>query len=235
MFLDHHRGLVVRIIIVLIAAAFCGVANAESFSYLCGDPPPVDNPSLKGELDGGANFLSKFIGEAKLKGNIEVKREEIFSKYPNADKLVVDHYMLYQTCVLLMNDESLSTSQKLEELRDMRREFESVSVSQKVAGTCRHKDFGLEKWDSQEDISQSSGWVGGGSNPTNWCNQLIGQIMSRRKIGPVHKATVIKKSEDGRWTGWHGRDRQYNYHCTVRIQWNPIYMEKQDASRCGTI
>jgi hypothetical protein len=208
-------------------------ALADTDAYVCGDPPPVDSTALKGELDGKASFLSKFIGDAKLRGNIETSRSEVFSKYPNADKLVVDHYLLFQTCVILMDDKSLDTTQKLEELRKTRREFKQVSASQKIAATCRHQDFGLERWESDEEISQSSGWVKGGSNPTNWCNELINIVIQGRSIGPVHKATVLDKSEQAKWAL--DRTRLYNYHCIIRMQWNPVFKEKQDASRCGTI
>lgn len=224
-----------RNILLFIALIFGQASSAETTVYLCGDPPPVDDTSLKGELDGQANLLSKFIGKAELRGNIETSRTEVFSKYPNADKLVVDHYLLFQTCVILMDDRSLSTPQKLEELRKTRREFKEVSSSQKIARTCRHKDFDLERWGSDETITQSSGWRGGGSNPTNWCNDLINSIIQGRSIGPIHKADILEAHEEARWTGTFGRTREYNYHCTVKIQWNPIYKEKQDASRCGTI
>jgi len=94
---------------------------------LCGDPPPVVNETLKGELNGKANFLSKFIGNANLKGKIEASRIEIFSKYPNANKVILDHYLLYQTCVILMQDKSLTTKEKLKELRKMNGEFKEAS------------------------------------------------------------------------------------------------------------
>ncbi|HHC6556648.1 TPA: hypothetical protein ACN36H_003142 [Vibrio parahaemolyticus] len=224
-----------RFLLLAIVIVFSPASFAEPMAYLCGDPPPVDSSSLKGELNGKASFLSRFIGDAELKGKIETSREDVFSKYPNADKLVVDHYLLFQTCVIIMNDTSLDTSQKLEELRKTRREFKDVSVSQRIAATCRHKDFGLEHWGSQETITQSSGWMSGGSNPTNWCNQLTRSIIQGRSIGPIHKATVLNKGEEAKWTGTFGRTREYNYYCTVKMEWNPVYKEKQDASRCGTL
>lgn len=224
-----------KVLFVLITILFSGFVYAQDLAYLCGDPPPVDNTQLKSDIEGKANLLKRFVGNVALKGSIESSRKEIFSKYPSADKLVVDHYITYQTCVLLMNDTSLNTRQKLEELRKMRTEFQTVSDNQRIVKTCRHPDFGLQEWGATEEITQSSGWVGGGSNKTNWCNQLIGQIIHRRKIDSNHKAAIIRKSEEGRWTGLLGRDRQYNYQCTIRMQWSPIYNERQDASRCGVI
>lgn len=201
-------------------------------TFLCGDPPPLSDDKLSGELKSKAQFLSRFLGDAQLEGNIESTRTEVLSKYPNADRVIADQYLLYQTCVMLMKDDSLPTTQKLEELRKMRREFHSTFESQKIYRKCRHPDFGQEGWANEETIPQSSGWVGGGSNPDNWCNTLISQIIQGRSIGPIHKATVLDKSQEARWT-W-DRRRQYNYHCTVNMKWNPIYAERIDP-RCGTM
>ena len=129
-----------------------------------------------------------------------------------------------------MNDKSLSTPQKLEELRKMRAEFHSTFNTQKVYKQCRLEEFGQEGWASQETLNGASGWINGGSNPDNWCNQFIAQTVQGRSIGPRHKATVLAKSEEEKWT-W-DRRRLYNYHCTILMEWNPIYIEKQDP-RCG--
>jgi hypothetical protein len=40
----------------------------------CGDPPRVDDRTLKGDLEGKAKFLSSLVGDANLKGQIEATR-----------------------------------------------------------------------------------------------------------------------------------------------------------------
>jgi len=98
---------------------------------ICGDPPPVANEALKGEIEGKAQLLSRFIGDANLSGKIETSRTEIFSKYPDAEKSRANAFFDYQVCVLIMNDKKLDTIQKLNELKKIKREFNnSISLEE---------------------------------------------------------------------------------------------------------
>jgi len=120
-----------KIIIVLLSlASFSMNVYASS---VCGEPPPLSNETLKGELDGKAQFLSKFLGNVDLGGNIETAKHEVISKYPNADTVLLDLYLQYQTCTILMDDNSMSTSEKLKELRNMRKVFLTSNNHQKSA------------------------------------------------------------------------------------------------------
>ncbi len=98
--------------------------------------------------------------------------------------------------------------------------------------TCRHPDFGRVGWQKAETINQSSGRVDGGSNPTNWCNQLIAQYVSARSLGPNYEAVVLDTSEESD-KDWKGHVT-YNYHCRVEIRSVPLYAERTDP-RCGTV
>ena len=90
---------------------------------LCGDPPPVANETLKGEISGQAQLLTKFLGDTQLSGKIESSRAEIFSKYPDAEESRTNAFFEYQVCVLIMNDNNMSNKQKIEELKKVKREF----------------------------------------------------------------------------------------------------------------
>ncbi len=109
-----------------------------------------------------------------------------------------------------------------------------VVISPTKPATCRRAEFGIEGYVQNQTVTQSSGWRGGGSNQTNWCNELISGFVSSRGIGDTAISMVIKKGEDARWTGTFGRTRQYNYTCTVKISWEPIYFEKTDPV-CGML
>jgi hypothetical protein len=102
---------------VLLFTAFPASVHAQN----CGDPPPVQNETLEGEIQGKAQFLSRFLGDASLGGRIQTARTEIFSKYPEGERS--NAYFEYQVCVMLMNDQSLTTLQKLDKLTEIRREF----------------------------------------------------------------------------------------------------------------
>jgi hypothetical protein len=111
-----------KILILAIMLTISGWSARAQTADICGGPPPVANEDLKGEIEGRAQFLSRFLGEAELGGKIETSRSEIFSRYPDADERS-DAYFEYQVCVLLMEDRSISNIEKIEKLKEIRREF----------------------------------------------------------------------------------------------------------------
>ncbi len=110
-----------RLLLALVTLGISGLAFADN---ICGDPPLLENSSLKGELTGKAQLLSKFVGDVQLTGKIETSRTEVLTKYPDAERTRGNAYFEYQICVVIMNDKSMSTQQKLDELRKTRREFQ---------------------------------------------------------------------------------------------------------------
>jgi hypothetical protein len=87
---------------------------------VCGDAPSVVDEKLKGELDTKATVLSRFLGDVKFKGQVELERNDILSRYPNADKLRLNQYFLYQVCLLIMSDNKMPTEKKFELLTNAR-------------------------------------------------------------------------------------------------------------------
>jgi hypothetical protein len=86
----------------------------------CGDPPRVDDQRLKGDLEGKAQFLSKLVGDASLKGQIETARTDIFSKYPNAGATRSDAYLEYMFCSFVLTDPKLPTQEKFRSIQEFR-------------------------------------------------------------------------------------------------------------------
>jgi hypothetical protein len=105
---------------VLFCAAYAFapfVARADENT--CGDPPSLptvleNSESVKGELQGQANILSKLVGKAELGGQIETAKKTInqnSSEYFAAQKTA---YLAYMFCKIVMTDATLSAAQKLE-------------------------------------------------------------------------------------------------------------------------
>lgn len=92
----------------------------------CGDPPPVANEVLKGEIEGKVHLLSRFVGDASLSGQIDHSRTEIFSKYGANERS--DAFFEYMLCMLIMNDSEMTTRDKIYELSIVRREFERPPI-----------------------------------------------------------------------------------------------------------
>src|SRR3954449_1032826 len=93
----------------------------SALAQQCGDPPRVDDQMLKGEIEGKAKFLSSLVGDAGLKGQVEMAKTDIFSKYPNADKLHSDTYLLYMFCTSVLSDARLSAQDKLRAILEVRK------------------------------------------------------------------------------------------------------------------
>lgn len=113
--------MLVRIFLVLLSLVAPSSVYAQA--SLCGDPPPVANEDLKAEIEGKAQILSRLLGDASLSGEIQTSRTEIFSKYKDDEQSRSNAYLEYQFCVLIFNDQDMSTKEKIEELKNIRREF----------------------------------------------------------------------------------------------------------------
>jgi len=111
---------------IMSVAAQTALVSASHLAFaqvaVCGDPPPVANEELKGEIEGKAQFLSRFLGDASLAGRIETSRQEIFSQYPDQDERS-DAYFEYMFCALIMNDQDMTTKEKIDELKDIKVQF----------------------------------------------------------------------------------------------------------------
>lgn len=98
-------------------------ASAIAQHTVCGAPPILENKTLEADVKGKVGLLSKYIGDAELTGKIKEVREQVITQYPDAEATRANAYSEYQLCVLLMDDDSMSTKEKIEELKSIRREF----------------------------------------------------------------------------------------------------------------
>jgi hypothetical protein len=107
----------------------------SALAQQCGDPPRVDDQMLKAEIEGKAKFLSSLVGDAGLKGQVEMAKADIFSKYPNADKLHSDTYLLYMFCTFVLSDAKLSVQDKLQAILNLQKALlPSASLSVTTTG-----------------------------------------------------------------------------------------------------
>lgn len=100
---------------------------------------------------------------------------------------------------------------------------------------CRRAEFGRERYANVQQYTGSTGWRGGGYNPTAYCSDFTQGTISTLGIGGQdYSARVIKPGEEQRWVtrGLNPRHREYNYHCTIEVSWNPVYNARRDPL-CG--
>jgi hypothetical protein len=85
----------------------------------CGDQPPYADESLRAKIEADAQFLSRRLGGISGTTEYETKKNEILSKYPNADRLLYESVLSYRVCQIVMNDSTLTTKQKVDELSEL--------------------------------------------------------------------------------------------------------------------
>jgi hypothetical protein len=113
----------------------------------CGVPPALptktqDEESIKGQLQTQADLLSKLVGKAELGGQIAAAKKQI---YQSSDKFYAaqkEAYLSYLFCILITQDKSLSTTDKLNAIviyknsgQSPANSAEKTSVA-KLAQTC---------------------------------------------------------------------------------------------------
>ena len=119
------KSLMMAFAIALTLAVFSGKGAAadDLDPAMCGEAPKVEDVTLKGELKGKADFLSSFIGQAELSGQIEAAKKDVFSKSPEMMKSRAVAYLQYQVCLILIADKQLTASQKIDELLRVQKAF----------------------------------------------------------------------------------------------------------------
>jgi hypothetical protein len=104
-------------------AALCSVlifGTCHAAPIDCGKPPPLANEQFKAEVQGNAQTVGK-LGAVGLGGAVTTSRNEILSKYPHADRVVLDMYFAYQFCSVIVNNPALTPDQKLDRILTARR------------------------------------------------------------------------------------------------------------------
>jgi hypothetical protein len=105
---------------------------------------------VKGQLEGQAKFLSGFLGKAELGGQIESARKSIYQDSEGFFAAQKEAYLAYIFCILITQDRSLPTSEKLKALEEFKRPLER----------SRSQDSSAEKNSRQSEPASSYTQVG---------------------------------------------------------------------------
>ena len=195
-------------------------------------------------------YLTEYGEDAAFSTLAKSRIEELESQTPESTNLTLKRYLGSSAAIatvlatitaaislyVTLNGSALCEEPIFEMVSDeslcgfTEEEYEVTAASPRK---CQDKSFGQVGWRYTEETAGSSGWMPGGFSQPDWCNRLTANFLSSRSIGSAHEKNVVSSSEQGRWTGPLGRTREYNYNCTVKVSWEPIYAEKVDESICG--
>jgi hypothetical protein len=111
--------------------------------------------------------------------------------------------------------------------------WDQVCTKAPVWKTCSNKEFGLAGWENEEALNGASGWRDRSYNQKAYCAEFIDSVIQARGLSDLpHLVDEVRPSEENRRTGFFNSVSQYNYHCSIKLHWNPIYNQKADPI-CG--
>jgi len=97
---------------VMLAAYLLLHPFARGADFPCPPPSEQKDTNIEGDIEGKAQTLLK-IGTAELKGTAKKTVVDLFSAYPNADRVAIINSMLSTTCNLIRTSK-LSDTEKLD-------------------------------------------------------------------------------------------------------------------------
>ncbi len=104
---------------MVFAAVSMGGSRPSPAKLPCGEQPevsPVDAADqIKGDADGNVTVIRQAPPGVDLRKLVDTRRRELRRKYPDADKLTIDHYLLWTTCQTISAAPELGAAQQLEE------------------------------------------------------------------------------------------------------------------------
>jgi len=107
------------IVVIAFAAVLTGGSRPSAAKLPCGEQPevaPVEvADQIKGDADGNVTIIRQASPSADLRKLVGARRRELRRKYPDVDRLTIDHYLLWATCETISNAPGLGGGQQLEE------------------------------------------------------------------------------------------------------------------------
>ena len=170
-----------------LVALFTGLAlsPAHADDPICGAAPSLPTTantaeSIKGQLQGQADFLLKLVGKAELAGQVEAARNSIYQTSDTFFAAQKEAYLAYMFCVVVMNDKTLSTQDKLDAINKFKRpigaEKAKADAARKLqidqlAGFINEASSIQEKFVATDDVNAIK------ASHFNWCNSVYDYLL----------------------------------------------------------
>lgn len=103
------------IVLLLLGPVAVGSISCAQAAMDCPAAPKNVDRNVVVDTQGSVNGLSKLVG-GDLKNRVEITVNNLFEKYPNADRVTVATLMMAQFCQVIDHSSQLSDSEKLDRL-----------------------------------------------------------------------------------------------------------------------
>ena len=119
-----------------LAIAVPAPAAAQDPDALCGTSPPLADEHVSAEIE--AKFAGLRWWEVGGAGRYEQNTEEVLSRYPDADRLLINLAIFRTMCLVLLAEGEMTQREKVDELSALRREILGGAISGDA--TSRNED-----------------------------------------------------------------------------------------------
>ncbi len=105
---NFHLTASLTALLLMLATAFASAAD-----FACPSPSGQTAQEVAADINGQAQTIMK-LGNADIQGKVKTTIIDLYSKYPNADRVAIASTMIYTTCSFIKNSSQLSDEQKLD-------------------------------------------------------------------------------------------------------------------------
>lgn len=113
----------------ILALASLGFTSSFAVALECIHEAPSSDKALDADTSLGIGAIKRVLAEVKIGFDVRGKQVEIYSNYPKADQLVMNHNFMFMICTSLRDDKSITPRQRTEELFKLRREIFAPAVA----------------------------------------------------------------------------------------------------------
>jgi hypothetical protein len=101
--------------LAVMSLMLCILANTKLFAadFQCPAATEQKDSDINGDITGKAQTLLN-IGDAEIQGTVRKTVVDLFSKYPNADRVAIINTLISVTCNFIKNSSTLTDDQKLD-------------------------------------------------------------------------------------------------------------------------
>lgn len=174
---------------------------------------PLDTSSSRLELSGSAK--AELEGIVKKLANLGIQGA---GKYESADSKNV----LQKDLAEVLRD---SRNCRLQVWNDLKTKFDVGTTTSPRA--CRDPSHGIERYAREFEATRSSHFMGGGYSQDRWCNDATAQLRTEHPSGQFQ---VTRTSENKKDSCPPFNCVQYQYHCTLKVRTDPVYVEKVSSA-----
>jgi hypothetical protein len=172
-------------------------SNSIADEVDCGPPPAFTmaqkvDESLKGQLAGQADFLSKLVGKAELAGQVDAARTSIYQTSDQAFAAQKDAYLAYMFCKIVMQDKTLSTKDKLDAINQFRQPTVSIRRQQdpeRKSKIDRLAYYVIEATEIEDNFIKSDDTSAIKSGYSSWYQKIYNDLIAN--YGPSFMSVFI--------------------------------------------